>query len=81
MKLLNIIKNMATISKETSNIDCPKCGHKMERRWHNKLTNKMIRQPYYFAQWDYCSNCRYIQHYEHFKVYSKGISDNQLKLI
>ena len=48
---------------------CPVCCKKMERRgW--KFGREPKHKPYYFKAWDYCNNCRRIQHYEEFKTYN-----------
>lgn len=44
--------------------DCPKCGEVMERR-ERKLAPK--NKTYFFTEWDYCTNCSHVQHYEEFK--------------
>lgn len=51
---------------------CPKCKLPMQRRDHGTLREKQINAPYYFSQWDYCTRCNHLQHYEMFKV----INDN-----
>lgn len=48
--------------------DCPKCGHKMERRKHRRDKTKKGK-VYRFTEWDFCTLCRYVQHYEKFKVH------------
>lgn len=35
-------------------IACPQCGRQMEIREHTYLTEKQLRQPYYFTRWFYC---------------------------
>lgn len=44
--------------------ECPKCLRTMERRTHNK---KVEEKSYFYTQWDYCKNCKHVQHYEKFK--------------
>ncbi len=41
----------------------------MERRKHKVITNKILKQPYYFSEWDYCKNCKHVQHYNKYKQY------------
>ena len=53
--------------------DCPKCGRKMERRAHGPNETKYLKKAYYYAEWDVCSSCRHIQHYEKYKVFSPKI--------
>lgn len=40
----------------------------MERKRHEKITKKMIKQLYIFTHWDYCKDCKHVQHYEEFKL-------------
>jgi uncharacterized protein with PIN domain len=44
--------------------DCPKCKVPME-------TRERILPPkdksYYYTQWDYCTQCGHVQHYEQYK--------------
>lgn len=46
--------------------ECPKCQKLMERR---KRIKKPINNCYFFSEWDYCSNCKHIQHYDEFKCF------------
>lgn len=44
--------------------DCPKCKEKMERRARKiPPTNK----SYFYTEWDYCTRCCHVQHYDEFK--------------
>ena len=44
--------------------NCPKCSKPMERRRHAGK----IRNPHcYYSKWDYCNNCKHVQHYEEYK--------------
>ncbi len=47
---------------------CPKCKELMQRVKHGPNWKPKDRQPYYFAYWDKCRNCRHMQHYEIAKV-------------
>jgi|SRR6516162_3002944 hypothetical protein len=47
---------------------CPKCGQIMRRDSHDDDWRPRPGQRYYFAAWDYCADCRHVQHYEKFKV-------------
>lgn len=51
---------------------CPKCKEMMVRRKHRELTAKILTQPYYFSEWDYCWRCQHLQHYEKFKVWASN---------
>lgn len=51
---------------------CPKCGQPMQHREHKQGDTKILKQPFYFREWDYCRPCGHIQHYEHYKVYNKS---------
>lgn len=52
--------------------DCPKCSKPMERREHKSITDKLLRQPFYFSECDYCKDCWHLQHYEYKKVWNKN---------
>ena len=45
--------------------ECKKCWKPMERRKHP--INWKSKKSYYFTEWDYCQNCKHIQHYDEFK--------------
>ena len=49
--------------------DCPRCGRPMERRGHADGFIPPPQLKYYFAYWDWCSDCRHVQHYEEAKQY------------
>ena len=52
-------------------IPCPRCGQQTEMREHVAITDKHLRQPYYFSRWFYCRNpqCPVTLHVtENFKV-------------
>ena len=40
----------------------------MEIRKHREITEKLLRQPYYFTQWQFCRRCKYVQYREQFRV-------------
>lgn len=42
---------------------CPKCLKEMERRGHNERPKK----TWYYEMWDYCKDCKHVQHYDDFK--------------
>jgi hypothetical protein len=39
---------------------CPRCGHPMQVREHDRIRPKELRKPYYYRRWFYCThkNCR-----------------------
>jgi hypothetical protein len=37
-------------------VPCPRCGEPTEIREHMSITDKHLRQPYYFRRWFYCRN-------------------------
>lgn len=41
-----------------------------ERRRHANITKKLLKLKYYFSEWDYCRNCKHLQHYECYKVWN-----------
>jgi hypothetical protein len=48
---------------------CPKCKKPMETKTRTSPPSNC--STFYFSQWDYCLECRYIQHYEKYKVFPK----------
>ena len=42
---------------------CPKCSRPMERRTHSGKP----KTSFFFKKWDYCTNCKHVQHYEKWK--------------
>lgn len=57
--------------KVLSNIKCKNCNGIAEKRVHKEITERTLNQPYYFKEWIYCKNCRYVQHFEKMKVINK----------
>lgn len=56
-------------------IECPKCKRPTEMREHTSITDKHLRQPFYFTKWYYCQNqdCVVTTHMaEEFKVWNKN---------
>jgi hypothetical protein len=49
---------------------CPVCGRSMERREHTLPHPTHSKKPYGFSEWDWCPDCKYLQHYEEFKIKS-----------
>jgi hypothetical protein len=37
-------------------IACPRCNLPTEERVHASITEKMLRQPFYYRRWFYCTN-------------------------
>jgi len=42
--------------------NCPKCSKEMERRTHLEIPAK-----WHYTKWDWCHNCKHLQHYDKFK--------------
>lgn len=55
-------------TSKISENECPHCKEKMERRSHIKITDKQLNKHHYFKEWDYCKKCKFLKHYEEFKV-------------
>lgn len=51
---------------------CTKCGADMKRVKDRPLTPKRLKQKYYFTEWDTCTVCGYIQHYEKYRVETRN---------
>jgi hypothetical protein len=45
---------------EGAGIDCPRCGKPTQIREHKQVTDKQLRQPFYYSRWFCCLNrkCR-----------------------
>lgn len=53
-------------------VACPRCGRRTQIREHVKITERELRQPFYFSRWFNCTNphCRTtIFMLEEYKVY------------
>ena len=57
-------------------MNCPKCNQEMERRKHAPNETAYLSRPYYFSEWDYCPNCRHVQHHEKFKVINRPSTES-----
>lgn len=44
---------------------CPKCNEDMERRSHPK--HWINKKSFFYTEWDYCIDCKHVQHYDRFK--------------
>jgi hypothetical protein len=56
-------------------IECPRCHQETEIRGHAKITQKQLRQPFYYSHWYWCANpeCKTtIIHDDRFKVVNPG---------
>lgn len=60
-------------------LPCPKCGNHMERREHARLTEKLLKKKFYYSEWDVCSRCKHIQHYDELKVYNKPCDATEIE--
>lgn len=60
-------KNIIVIELEGERL-CPICSTPMERRKHKEITPRILGQAYYFSEWDFCTNCFYLQYYKQFIV-------------
>lgn len=60
--------------------NCPKCRKPMQRREHKQILEKQKNAPYYFKEWDYCTSCNHLQHYEWAKVMNNNDSARMFKM-
>ena len=65
--------------KVLNNINCKNCKKIAEKRTHKEITEKHLKQPYYFKEWDYCRNCKHVQHYEDMKVWNNNNKGKDLR--
>lgn len=53
--------------------ECPRCGHAMEVREHDRITPKLLLQPFYYSRW-YCCKMKECKTWqvmpEEFKVWN-----------
>ncbi len=47
---------------------CKRCSKELEERTHSEITEKILKQPYYFSKWYVCRDCNFIQLVEKFKI-------------
>jgi hypothetical protein len=64
-----------TLKVRDDGLPCPRCAQPTEVRAHAEVTATMLRQPFYYRQWFYCSNpecpTKEIMRDE-YRVYEKG---------
>lgn len=48
---------------------CPRCARQMGRYVHESDWKPKPSQSFYYAYWDYCWKCKYLQYYEIAKRY------------
>jgi len=48
-------------------LKCPMCNQEMGRQYHLVSAGTRL-QSHYFPECGYCAKCRFLQHYEEFKV-------------
>ena len=54
---------------------CPRCfKDTLEKRKYQIISDKIKKQPYYFSEWDSCTNCRFVQNYEDKKIFNQNDS-------
>lgn len=58
---------------------CPKCKELMERRSHPG--HYIHRKSYFYTEWDFCSKCKHIQHYEEFKSTAWKQEESQMSFL
>ena len=54
---------------------CSNCGSLMEVRKHKTITEKILKQPYYFSEWNVCRECKRVQHFEDNKIYNISLKE------
>ncbi len=45
-----------SIRTPNAGIECERCGFPSELRTHTKITEKQLKQPFYYKQWYFCPN-------------------------
>jgi hypothetical protein len=55
---------------------CPTCSVKMGRFEHAKDWKPREGQRIYYSLWDYCKDCKHVQHYDYFKRTVKSTCEN-----
>ena len=64
-----------TIIRSEEGDPCPRCNQPTQVREHRHLTDKLLKQPFYYTRWFYCRNkhCKTTTiMQDKFKVMSKG---------
>lgn len=49
------------MGKKSTHVDgagvpCPRCGVTSQLRYHKEITEKLLKQPFYYSQWFFCMN-------------------------
>ena len=52
-------------------MDCNRCENELEERQHKFLTEKLVKQPYFFLKWYICPSCGWRIQFETDKIYNK----------
>jgi len=54
----------------------------MQVRIHREITERETDRPYYFRKWHYCPKCKFLKHFEKYKVFNETdeLTEEYLKL-
>lgn len=79
-KRLGVKKTSAPKKKQsivvgTSKNPCRKCKNSLVVKKHTQITEKQLKQPYYFSQWDYCRACNSVYFEERYKVLRPDLAE------
>jgi len=48
---------------------CPKCDKELQIQRHKRITEKILKQSYFFTEWGRCTSCGYMKMFEDKKVF------------
>lgn len=78
------MKKKSYVIIEPDGTTCPRCGHEAQTRRHAHLSEKVLRQPYYYLFWYNCINpeCKTtIFMLDECKVWNKNEAAQNLKTV
>lgn len=75
-------KNKKYVVIDSEGIPCPRCSRPTQAREHTHISDKLLRQPFYFTRWFMCTyiDCITTTHMvEEYKVYNNNKAARQFK--
>lgn len=49
-------KKSRAVRLDGQGIPCPRCSFASQLRYHSEILPKLLKQPFYYAQWFFCMN-------------------------
>lgn len=70
-------KKNKSITLDPSGNNCKHCSYPLVWKEHKEITQKQLRGPFYFKQWESCINCHAVFTHEKDKVYKNAGAKKQ----